>query len=88
MEFLNEPIIENVDFSQDLNQSNQDKAPFNLIFVSPSISSRNERIIDPNNDNIVVTSDDILQPSSELTTNIVNKEFTSLNYDDIIRNVC
>lgn len=36
----------------------------------------------------MVISDDILQPSSELTTNIVNQEFTSLNYDDIIRNVC
>ena len=84
MEFLNEPIIDNVN----LNQSNQDKAPFNLVFVSPSISGRNERVIDPNNDNIMVISDDILQPSSELTTNIVNQEFKSLNYDEIIRNVC
>jgi hypothetical protein len=84
VEFLNEPIIDNVN----LNQSNRDKAPFNLVFVSPSISGRNERVIDPNNDNIMVISDDILQPSSELTTNIVNQEFKSLNYDEIIRNVC
>ena len=77
MEFLNKPIIENVDFNLDLNQ---DKAPFNLVFVSPSVSSRNESINDPNND--------ILQPGSELTTNNVNQEFTSLDYDDIFRNVC
>ncbi len=85
MEFLNEPIIESVDFNLDLNQ---DKAPFNLVFVSPSVSNRNESIIDPNNDNIMVTSNDILQPSSELTTNNVNQEFTSLDYDGIFRNVC
>ncbi len=62
-------------------QFNQERAPLDLVFVSPSISSRNEEIIDPNND-------DILQPSSELITNNVNQEFTRLDYDDIIRNVC